>query len=70
MYWNFVEINGVIKNQLASNKVEGNFWVTKLNIIGQSQSHITTDIQPASPSWCQEPIWDSRPTFLSPWNFI
>jgi hypothetical protein len=36
----------------------------------QSQSHITTDIQSASPSWCQAPIWDLRPIFLSPWNII
>jgi hypothetical protein len=32
----------------------------------QSQSHITTN----SPSWCQAPIWDPRPIFLSPWNFF
>jgi hypothetical protein len=31
-----------------------------------SQSHITTDNQSASPSWCQVPIWDLRPIFLSP----
>jgi hypothetical protein len=29
----------------------------------QSQSHITTDSQSASPSWCQAPIWDPRPIF-------
>jgi hypothetical protein len=23
-----------------------------------------------SPSWCQAPIWDPRPIFLSPWYFI
>jgi hypothetical protein len=31
---------------------------------GQSQSHITTDNQSASPSWCQAPIWDPPPVFL------
>jgi hypothetical protein len=36
----------------------------------QSQSHITTDNQSASPSWCQAPIWDPRPLFLSPWDFL
>jgi hypothetical protein len=36
----------------------------------QSQSHITTDSQSASPSWCQAPIWDPRPIFLSPWDFL
>jgi hypothetical protein len=36
----------------------------------QSQSHITIDNQPASPSWCQAPIWDPRPIFLSPWDFL
>jgi hypothetical protein len=32
----------------------------------QSQSHVTTDNQSASPSSCQVPIWDPRPIFLSP----
>jgi hypothetical protein len=32
----------------------------------QSQSHITTDNQSASPSWCQAPLWGPRPIFLSP----
>jgi hypothetical protein len=36
----------------------------------QSQSHITTDNQSASPSWCQAPIWDPRPIFLTPWEFL
>jgi hypothetical protein len=36
----------------------------------QSQSHITTDNQSDSPSWCQAPIWDSRPIFLSPRDFL
>jgi hypothetical protein len=31
----------------------------------ESQSHITTDSRSASPSWCQAPIWDPRPVFLS-----
>jgi hypothetical protein len=35
-----------------------------------SQSHITTDNQLASPSWCQAPIWDPRPIFLSPSDFL
>jgi hypothetical protein len=26
--------------------------------------------QSASPSWCQAPIWDPRPIFISPWNFL
>jgi hypothetical protein len=34
------------------------------------RSHITTDSQSASPFWCQAPIWDPRPIFLSPWNFL
>jgi hypothetical protein len=34
-----------------------------------SQSHITTDNQSASPSWCLAPIWDPRPIFRSPWVF-
>jgi hypothetical protein len=29
-------------------------------------SHITTDSQSASLSWCQSPIRDPRPIFLSP----
>jgi hypothetical protein len=29
----------------------------------QSQSYITTDGQSASLSWCQAPIWDTRPIF-------
>jgi hypothetical protein len=36
----------------------------------QSQSHITTDSHSASPSWCQAPIWDPWPIFLSPWDFL
>jgi hypothetical protein len=28
-----------------------------------------TDSQSASLSWCQVPIWDLWPIFLSPWNF-
>jgi hypothetical protein len=32
----------------------------------QSQSYVTTDSQSASLSWCQAPIWDPRPTSLSP----
>jgi hypothetical protein len=36
----------------------------------QSQSHITTDNQSASPSWCEAPIWDPWPMFISPWDFI
>jgi hypothetical protein len=31
-----------------------------------SRSHIATDSQSAS----QAPIWDPRPTLLSPWNFL
>jgi hypothetical protein len=31
---------------------------------------ITTGGQSVSPSWCQTPIWDPRPIFLSPWNFL
>jgi hypothetical protein len=30
-----------------------------------SWSEITTDSQSASPSWCQAPIWDPRPIYLS-----
>jgi hypothetical protein len=36
----------------------------------QTQSHITTGNQSDSPSWCQAPIWDPRPIFLSPWDFL
>jgi hypothetical protein len=36
----------------------------------QSRSHITTDNLSASPSWCQAPIWDLRPIFPSPWDFL
>jgi hypothetical protein len=36
----------------------------------QSQSHITTDNQSASLSWCQAPISDPRPIFLSSWYFL
>jgi hypothetical protein len=36
----------------------------------QSRSHITTDSQSASPSWCQVPVWDPRIIFLSPWDFL
>jgi hypothetical protein len=35
-----------------------------------SQSHITTDNQSPSPSWCQAPIWDPGPIFLSPRDFL
>jgi hypothetical protein len=31
----------------------------------QSQSCITTDTQSAGLSWCQAPIWDPRPIFIS-----
>jgi hypothetical protein len=31
----------------------------------RSRSHITTDSESASQSWCQAPIWDPRPIFLS-----
>jgi hypothetical protein len=34
-------------------------------LCSQSQSHITTDSHSTSPSWCQAPIWDPQPTFLS-----
>jgi hypothetical protein len=38
--------------------------------VAQCQSYITTDSQLANSSWCQAPIWDPRPIFLSPWNFF
>jgi hypothetical protein len=50
---------------LGTNRVEISFSGRQ----NQSQSHITTDNQSASPSWCQAPIWDQRPIFLSPWVF-
>jgi hypothetical protein len=31
----------------------------------QSQSHVTTDCQSASLSWCQAPIWGLRPLFIT-----
>jgi hypothetical protein len=36
----------------------------------QSQSYITTDSQSASPSWCQEPIWEPRPIFPIDFFFV
>jgi hypothetical protein len=36
----------------------------------QSRSHITTGNQSVSPSWCQAPIWDPRPVFLSPGDYL
>jgi hypothetical protein len=36
----------------------------------RSRSHITTDSQSASLSWCQAPIWDPRSILLSPWIFF
>jgi hypothetical protein len=38
--------------------------------ISRSWSYITTDSQSARLSWCQAPIWDLWPIFLSPWNFL
>jgi hypothetical protein len=38
-------------------------FITRNN---RSRSHITTDSQSASLSWCQAPIWDPQPIFLSP----
>jgi hypothetical protein len=38
--------------------------------ICQSQGHIMTDSKSAIPSWCQTPICDQRPIFLSPWDFL
>jgi hypothetical protein len=38
--------------------------------IGWSWSHITTDSRSARPPWCRAPIWDPRPIFLSPCNFL
>jgi hypothetical protein len=34
--------------------------------VGSSRSHITTDSQSVSESWCQAPIQDPRQIFLSP----
>jgi hypothetical protein len=43
------------------------YW-TKFKYISlcwrRSQSYITTDSQSAIPSWCQAPIWDTRPIFF------
>jgi hypothetical protein len=33
-------------------------------------SYVTTDSQSVSLPWCQAPIRDPRPIFLSPWNFL
>jgi hypothetical protein len=46
------------------------FHAAVLQLAFQSQSHITTDNQSAIPSLCQAPIWDQRPLFLSPSEFI
>jgi hypothetical protein len=37
---------------------------------GWSWSKFNNDGQSASLSWCQAPIWDLWPIFLSPWNFL
>jgi hypothetical protein len=42
----------------------------QLRVCYRSRRHITTDNRSASPSWCQAPIWDPRPIFLSPWVFL
>jgi hypothetical protein len=54
------------RNRVA--QLEPGHWV--LSLPNQSQSHITTDNQSASSSWCQTPIWDPRPIFLSLWDFF
>jgi hypothetical protein len=38
-------------------------FLSSASVQSQSQSHITTDSQSASPSWCQASIWDPRPIF-------
>jgi hypothetical protein len=40
------------------------------NLYSQSRSHISTDSQSDSQSWCRAPIRDLRPIFLSPWHFL
>jgi hypothetical protein len=40
------------------------------SLLSRIRSHITTDSQSASQTWCQAPIWDPRPTLLSPWNCL
>jgi hypothetical protein len=54
-----------------------NIWIYKITHknevefhYSQSQSHITTDNQSASLSWCQATSWDPRPILLSPWDFL
>jgi hypothetical protein len=40
-------------------------------LVCQKMSELYFDRQPVShSSWCQAPIWDTRPIFLSPWNFL
>jgi hypothetical protein len=43
-----------------------NFLLKLLLGLGVEVTLLTTDNQSASPSWCQAPIWDPRPIFLSP----
>jgi hypothetical protein len=49
--------------------VQNTYIKVEVNLF-RSRSHITTDSQSASPSWCQAPIWDPRPIFHSPGDFL
>jgi hypothetical protein len=44
----------------------GFLWATSLKL----KLKLIYDRQSASLSWCQAPIWDPQPIFLSPWNFL
>jgi hypothetical protein len=70
----FLQVKNVHVSPFLSQRFCSFFWGRGLSAIilvqSQSQSHITTDSQSASPSWCQAPIWDPRPICLSPSDFL
>jgi hypothetical protein len=66
-FFHFVVLHPVAR---ALSRLSGKNRPSQQLFKSQSQSHITTDNQSASPSWCQAPIWDPRPIFLSPRDFL
>jgi hypothetical protein len=50
----------IYTTRITTNKLVTGNWL----LLQTSQSHIMTDNQSASQSWCQAPIWDPRPIFL------
>jgi hypothetical protein len=63
---NFVLVGRLVYSQEGSGSLELIVHVST-HIAGRvsvkSQSHITTDIESTSPSWCEVPIWNPRPFF-------